>query len=85
MGVELMKINWNEELDIREEDVNYQWHFIKEKIELAMEKHVPKWKIKIGHPKCVCKLDTETRELIRRKHKAWQRYAESHYTEKINS
>ena len=36
---------------IREEDVNYQWHFIKEKIELAMEKHVPKQKIKIGHAK----------------------------------
>ena len=83
MGLELMKINWNEELDNREEDVNYQWHFIKEKIELAMEKHVPKQKI--GHTKHVCKLDIETRELIWRKHKAWQRYAESHYTDEINS
>ena len=87
MGLELMKINWNEELGNREEDVNYQWHFIKEKIELAMEKHVLKWKIKIGHTKhkCKlqhkCKLNNETRELIRRKHKAWQRYAESHYTD----
>ena len=71
MGFELMKINWNEELDNREEDVNYQWHFIKEKIELAMEKHVTKRKIKIGHTKHKCKLDTETRELIRRIHKAW--------------
>ena len=87
MGLELMKINWNEELGNREEDVNYQWHFIKEKIELAMEKHVLKWKIKIGHTKhkCKlqhkCKLNNEIRELIRRKHKAWQRYAESHYTD----
>ena len=46
-----------------------------------MEKHVPKQKIKIGHTKHKCKLDTETRELIRRKQKAWQRYAESHYTD----
>ena len=70
MGLELMKINWNEELDNRQEDVNYQWCFIKEKIELAMEQYVPKWKIKIGHTKHKCKLDTETRELIRRKLKA---------------
>ena len=53
-----MKINWNEELDNRDDDVNYQWHFIKEKIELVMGKYVPKQKIIIGHTKHKSKLDT---------------------------
>ena len=36
-----------------------------------MEKHVLKRKIKIGHTKQKYKLDSETTELIKRKHKVW--------------
>ena len=74
---ELEQINWNEELGNREKDINAQWNFIKGMIKESMEKHIAKRKIKIGDKKTNCRLDSKIRDLIKRKHRAWQRYSES--------
>ena len=79
MREELEQINWNEELGNREKDINTQWNFIKGKIKESMEKHILKRKIKIGDKKPKCRLDSKMRALIKRKHRAWQRYSESNY------
>ena len=42
-------------------------------------KNIPKRKIKIDDKKLKCRLDSKMRELIKRKHRAWQRYSESNY------
>ena len=76
---ELEQINWNEESGKREKDINAQWNFIKGMIKESMEKHIPKRKIKIGDKKPKCRLDSKMRDLIKRKHRAWQRYSESNY------
>ena len=63
---DLLLIKWEEELSIRDNDVNLQWEFIKEKIEKAMEKHIPKKKVQIGGRKLKCRLDKRSRDLIRK-------------------
>ena len=82
MREELEQINWNEELGNREKDINTQWNFIKGIIKESMEKHIPKRKIKIDDKKPKCRLDSKMKDLIKRKHRAWQKYSESTYMDK---
>ena len=48
----------------------------KGRLKSSWKKH-PKREIKIDDKKLKCRLDSKMRELIKRKHRVWQRYSES--------
>ena len=76
MREELKKVNWEAVLQEREADVNKQWDYIKERILEAANKYIPKRRIKKDRPN---RINSEMRQLIKKKHRLWQRYRESNY------
>ena len=54
-----------------------QWILIKDKVQEKIENHIPTRKIKTKRMKNKYHWNAETIEIIRRKHRVWQRYRES--------
>ena len=80
MREELKKVNWEAVLQEREADVNKQWDYIKERILEAANKYIPKRRIKKDRPNRN-QINSEMRQLIKKKHRLWQRYRESNYND----
>ena len=80
MREELKKVNWEAVLQEREADVNKQWDYIKERILEAANKYIPKRRIKKDRPNRN-QINSEMRQLIKKKHRLWQRYRENNYND----
>ena len=80
MEAELGEINWEAELQEREADVNKQWKYIKERILEAADKYIPKKRIKKDKSSNT-NISNEMRQLIKKKHRLWQRYRDSNYSD----
>ena len=72
MQEELQKVNWEAVLQEREADVNKQWNYIKERILETANKYIPKRRIKKDRPNRN-QINSEMRQLIKKKHRLWQR------------
>ena len=80
MEAELRGIKWEAELQEREADVNKQWKHIKERILEAADKYIPNKGIKKDKSSNT-KINNEMRHLIRKKHRLWQTYRDSYYSD----
>ena len=80
MEAELRAIKWEAELQEREADVNKQWKYIKERILEAADKYIPSKRIKKDKSSNT-KINNEMRQLIRKKHRLWQRYRDRNYSD----
>ena len=83
MREELKKVNWEAVLQEKQADVNKQWDYIKERILEAANKYIPKRRIKKDRPNRN-QINSEMRQLIKKKHRLWQRYRESNYNDDAN-
>ena len=79
MKTELGHTNWDTELQKRAMDIDMQWIFIKKKVQEMIESYIPTRKIRMKKMKNKYHGDEDTIEIIRKKHRAWQRYKESGY------
>ena len=80
MTKDLSDIDWTREL-YKRKNINEQWLFIKETLNTAIKKHIPRRTVRARGKKGKGQLDKKTREIIRKKHRAWQRYRESQFTD----
>ena len=78
MTKDLSDIDWTREL-YKRKNINEQWLFIKETLNTAIKKHIPRRTVRARGKKGKGQLDKKTREIIRKKHRAWQRYRESQF------
>ena len=79
MRSELKQTDWDLEL-CRKYDVSMQWTYVKDKIKGVIGKHIPTRIIKWGK-RNKCPINAKLNEVMRKKHREWERFRESNYSD----
>ena len=58
-----------------------QWTYIKDKIKEMIGKHIPTRITKCGRKRNNCPINAKLSEVIRKEHRAWERFRESNYSD----
>jgi hypothetical protein len=78
-----LNLDWQEVLGQVDQDINAMWGVFEETVRSAQNSFVPNKEVNPAKKKWRIPLDHKTVELVKKKHRAWQRYMETREREKL--